>query len=370
LPYAGRTPSSSHPRRFASPLLVPVVCALAGLVPGVVLLATGGAHAGAPRKGILVVQDGWGSPDGFQVTGRVLEDRGASSTPPTANASRLANIAATLDAFESDEVRGVDVAVHVGLATFSATTDADGVFTVVARGLAPAQALPAGAVPVDVELMAADWTAPRATAFIHVVDGAGIALVSDIDDTVVKTYVIDKARMAATVLGRNARQLEPVVGAAENYVAARDKGVDVFFYLSGSPQNLHGRLRTFLDDHDFPRGPLLLKNLGEDKLFAHDDYKLGRLQMLATTFPQLRFVLVGDSGERDPEIYRAFARKHPDRVVAMVIRNVPGSGAAGPARMDGFTVVDDVYPTAQTIARLVPPRNPPRLPTARSSPPD
>jgi phosphatidate phosphatase APP1 len=99
----------------------------------------------------------------------------------------------------------------------------------------------------------------------------------------------------------------------------------------------------------------LLKNLGEDALFAHDDYKLGRLEQLATSFPGLRFLLVGDSGERDPEIYRAFQKKHPDRVVAVVIRKVPGSRHLEPARFAGFVVVDDVYPSSQILSGVVPP---------------
>jgi phosphatidate phosphatase APP1 len=310
-----------------------------------------GAHAGATKQARVVVYDGWGTPEGFRVSGRVLEDHGERAPRP--DASALDNLGASLDALESDEVRGVDVVIHVGSATFSATTDADGVFEVVCKGLSGRQALPPGPIAVDVELAARGFSAPRATGFVHIVDGAGVALVSDVDDTVVKTHVVDKVKMAGTVLLRNARQLEPVIGAAENYVAARDAGVVAFFYLSGSPQNLYPRLRTFLDDHDFPRGPIVLKNLGDDKLVAHDEYKLSRLERLAAALPRLRFVLVGDSGERDPEIYRAFRDRHPDRVVAVVIRKVPGSRRVEPARFHGFTVVDDFYPTAQTVAQTV-----------------
>lgn len=326
---------------------------VAGFALGVLVVFTAATdvHAGTPKKARVVAYDGWGTPEGFRIAGRVLEDDGEAA--PAKDTSVLDNLSASIGALESDEVRGVDVVAHVGRATFSATTDADGVFEIVCKGLAGPQALPPGAVAIDVELAAQGWSAPRSTAFVHIVDGAGIALVSDVDDTVVKTWVVDKVKMARTVLLKNALQLEPVLGAAENYVAAKDAGIVAFFYLSGSPQNFYPRLRTFLDDHDFPRGPILLKNLGDDKLFAHDAYKLSRLERLATAFPRLRFVLVGDSGERDPEIYRAFRDKHKDRVVAIVIRKVPGSRHIEPARFDGFTVVDDFYPTAQTIAQAV-----------------
>jgi phosphatidate phosphatase APP1 len=316
-----------------------------------VLAAVGASslQAGEPQHAHVIVYDGWGSPEGFRLSGRVLKDRGDALAPT----SMIENVAATLDDLESDEVRGVDVVVRVGASAFTATTDRDGVFVVVCKGLKEPELLAVGAMDVVVELSSTDWTAPPAKARLHILQGDGIAVVSDIDDTVVKTYVVDKLKMATTVLTKNAHQFEPVVGAASSYTAAKAAGAVAFFYVSGSPQNLYLRLRTFLDDHAFPRGPLLLKNLGEDALFAHDGYKRQRLERLAADFPRLRFVLVGDSGERDPEIYRAFQAAHRDRVVAVVIRKVPGSAHLEASRFAGFTVIDDAYPDTQTIAGVL-----------------
>jgi phosphatidate phosphatase APP1 len=318
------------------------------------LLAASTTSAARPAR--IVVFDGWATPRGLQVGGRVLQDHG--ERPPDPRRGAVDNLLDTLDDLESDEVRHVDVRVRVGDAEYAATTDADGDFAVVVRS-PTGLALPAGAQPVVVELAAPGWSAPPGRGLVHSWADTGVALISDIDDTVVQTFVPDKLKMAATVLTKNARQLEPVVGAAANYAAARDAGVAAFLYLSGSPQNLYPRLRTFLDDHSFPGGPLFLKNLGDDKLLAHDEYKLSRLQRIAEALPGFRFVLVGDSGERDPEIYRAFQKRHPDRVAAVVIRKVPGSRHLSPARFAGFTVVDDVYGSAGIIAAVVPRAPPP-----------
>jgi phosphatidate phosphatase APP1 len=329
------------------------------------LTSSSSSDAGPVRQARVVVYDGWATANQLHVGGRVLEDH--ADVAADAGRGALANIADSLAALESDEVRHIDVRVQVGAAIYGATTDADGVFEVVVQ--TPTLGLPPGPVPVEVQLASPTWTAAPGRGLVHSFAAPGLVLVSDIDDTVVKTWVPDKLKMAATVLAKNAKQLEPVVGAAANYSAAGAAGVVAFFYLSGSPQNLYPRLRTFLDDHSFPGGPLFLKNLGDDKLLAHDEYKLSRLESIATALPGSRFVLVGDSGERDPEIYRTFQSRHPDRVVAVVIRKVPGSKHLEPARFAGFATVDDVYGSEQVIARLLPPLPSPPPPPRSVTPP-
>jgi len=53
-------------------------------------------------------------------------------------------------------------------------------------------------------------------------------------------------------------------------------------------------------------------------------YKPPVIEELLRQFPKRRFVLVGDSGEKDPEIYGALARKHPSQVIQIFIRDVTG----------------------------------------------
>lgn len=300
------------------------------------------AHPGR----VVVVYDGFGQPDSFRVTGRVLDGGGRSAERRSDGSLR--NLARTVADLDSNEVPGVDLSVVVAGVSYSATTDADGLFRVRVKGLPPSSSLPVGPVPVEATL---DDGGVVGRGTVHVVPAVGgVGLVSDIDDTVVKTWVTDRGRMAATVLLHNGSQLEPVVGAAAAYRRARISGVDGVFYVSSSPQNLYPRLHGFLTEQGFPGGPLFLKNLGDDSLLAHDSYKLEKLERIATDLPGLRLVLVGDSGERDPEIYREFRRRHPERVMAVIIRLVPGSSRLEPSRFAGMRTVDDAYPSDAVIA--------------------
>lgn len=338
---------------------------LAGSMLGAVLGGAPGAQA--TTRAFVVVYDGWGTPTSFSVSGRVLEDQDEKA--PHEDTGGAENLVENMKALESDEVRGAEVRVSVGGQTYTATTDEDGVFQIRVKNLPATQALAPGASPVIARVTGPAHVEARegtGSVWIHDASPGMIAVVSDIDDTIVKTYVTEKLKMAEAVLLRNARQLEPVEGAAANYRKARDAGVGAFFYLSGSPQNFYTRLRTYLDKHEFPRGPLLLKNLGADPITQQEGYKQRRLEALLHEFPEARLLLVGDSGEKDPEIYAAVRRKFPDRVIGIVIRKTPNS-VGGPARFNGMTVVDDRYDTDDVLARVladVPARVPARGPDA------
>jgi phosphatidate phosphatase APP1 len=118
----------------------------------------------------------------------------------------------------------------------------------------------------------------------------------------------------------------PFPGAAALY---RDlaAGHNPVFYVSSSPWNLHAFLVAFLRHRGFPLGPVLLRDLLGTAEGAEE--KAGRIREILELHPGLRFVLVGDSGERDPEIYADVVREHPGRIVAVYIREVrldPGDG--------------------------------------------
>jgi phosphatidate phosphatase APP1 len=95
------------------------------------------------------------------------------------------------------------------------------------------------------------------------------------------------------------------------------------FYVSNSPWNLYDLLEDFLDVHGIPRGPLLLRDWSpRTTLKAGEAHKLAAIQQLLDAYPGLPVVLIGDSGERDPEIYRQVVLRHPGRVLAVYVRDV------------------------------------------------
>jgi phosphatidate phosphatase APP1 len=156
--------------------------------------------------------------------------------------------------------------------------------------------------------------------------GAQFGIISDLDDTVLRSSVTDLLRMVHIVLLSNAHTRLPFEGVSDFYRALQlgssGTGFNPIFYVSSSPWNLYDMLEDFLDVHGVPAGPLFLKDWSPTTLRDHDRHKIGVIRTLLTTYPDLPFVLIGDSGERDPEIYRQVVREYPGRVRAIYIRDV------------------------------------------------
>ena len=196
------------------------------------------------------------------------------------------------------------------------------------------------------------WWRFRADAYVAnevagralVLPAEGLSVVSDIDDTIKDTRVLDRHAM---LMNTFVRPFKPVPGMAAAYRAIDattfDGDADTgtrFHYLSGSPHPLYPALAGFLGDAGFPDGSLHLREVqvvedlfGETGTFAHKRAVLDRLLVAA---PARRFVLVGDSGERDPEIYGATARAWPGRIVAIRIRDVTGESPEAARYADAF----------------------------------
>jgi phosphatidate phosphatase APP1 len=99
-----------------------------------------------------------------------------------------------------------------------------------------------------------------------------------------------------------------------------------FFYVSSSPWNLYEFLSDFMHLHNFPTGPMLLRDFGLDRdmLVAgpHDEHKIGEIRRVLDTVHDLPFILIGDSGQDDTQIYAHIAESYPGRILACYIRDV------------------------------------------------
>ena len=108
-----------------------------------------------------------------------------------------------------------------------------------------------------------------------------------------------------------------------------------FHYISNSPLPLMHAITAFLAAQSFPMGSVALKPFRwKDGTFlelfdAPEAHKQGVIEGVVESFEQRRFVLVGDTGERDPEIYAAVARKHPDRIAKIYLRDPQVGGTPG-----------------------------------------
>ncbi len=155
--------------------------------------------------------------------------------------------------------------------------------------------------------------------------GARFGVISDIDDTVVRSSVTSLLRMVWTTFLNNAHTRLPFEGVASFYHALqRGEGGEFnpIFYVSNGPWNLYDLLEDFLDVHGVPAGPFFLRDWSPSTVRSAAEHKLGTVRALLATYPELPFVLIGDSGEKDPEIYHQAVREHPGRIRAIYIRDV------------------------------------------------
>lgn len=298
----------------------------------------------------VLARDGLGTARHFSISGRVLRiDRRAVLREKLT--ARLAQPGRLLDAIDTDEAENVHVTITVDGTSYSSTTDDDGTFDLEVSGLK--SPLPVGTVPFTITMRSAGFELVRGgEGILHVFPDRGVLVVSDIDDTIVQTHVTDPSRLVKEVLTREGAELKPVAGAGTCWSAAKQAGAVGFVYLSGSPQNFRARIRTFLDVQGMPAGPILLKNVGSDDMLVQHAYKTQRLTWLLQMFPGLAFVLVGDDGERDPEIYSELKRRFPGRRISVVIRNTTGAPVDSP-RFAGLSVVPDYAADPKVLAREV-----------------
>jgi hypothetical protein len=233
-------------------------------------------------------------------------------------------------AFLVGSTRGKRVCICLGDETFAlGASGRDGHFGGAVRlSGAEAEALAAGGDWLSFQAVTAAGDARRFPGRARLVGATGLTVVSDIDDTVKVSEVHDRrALLANTFL----REFRPVPGMAELYRHWAGQGA-VFHYVSASPWQLYAPLSEFLARHDFPAGTFHLKTFRpkvtslRKVLASPEKTKRQAVALLLEAFPRRRFVLVGDSGERDPEMYADLARAYPGQVARVLIRDVMGEG--------------------------------------------
>jgi phosphatidate phosphatase APP1 len=178
---------------------------------------------------------------------------------------------------------------------------------------------------IDLHLVAEDQR--TVTGKVRLISDKGISVISDIDDTIKVSHIGDTRQMLRTAFLEAYR---PVRGMNKLYRKWELQGAQ-FHYLSNSPWHLYPVLSKFADNAHFPPGIYHLmeyrltdKSLANLFRSAHDK-KFPLLEELLTDFPQRRFILVGDSGEEDPEVFGDLARAFPEQILAIFIRAVAGS---------------------------------------------
>ena len=262
---------------------------------------------------------GHGSSEGVVVRGRVVDDLPLSAA--MVGEGRRTALGRTLRGFLTAELPGVPLRVVVAGAEVHTNTDAEGYFLVRLDAGPLVDISTTGTVELAGEYRGVTET--HATPItVHVPGSAAtFGVISDIDDTILETGVQRVARMIVQTLTGSAVTRVSFPGAAELYRDLSHSGVNPFFYVSSSPWNLHAFIADFLRLQGFPNGPVLLRDL-LGRSGAGREEKHARIREILDLHPALDFVLVGDSGEKDPEIYADIVLAYPDRIRAVYIREV------------------------------------------------
>ncbi|MBL9131124.1 MAG: DUF2183 domain-containing protein, partial [Verrucomicrobiaceae bacterium] len=175
----------------------------------------------------------------------------------------------------------------------------------------------------------------------------GVSIISDIDDTVKVTEIRDGPAMV--IMNTFFREFEATEGMQPLYTASWPGAP--FHYVSGGPWQLYTPIAGFLSDARFPEGSLHMRDFPlhpfneaswndlPDQILnpsATFEHKVREISTLMKRFPARQFVLIGDSGESDPEIYREIQRQLGPQVLKIIIRDVAGE----PERLKGMEVIE------------------------------
>lgn len=293
------------------------------------------AWFGKKDKLQIIAFQSYGTDRHFYARGRALEDEEIDLSKK----DFLNLLWNSFKRFETDEIRNTEVTVQFRDGrTLSGITDNRGYYRV-DTAVENLRELANDEGWVNFEISYSDTSLKRGILHQNRFPGellipskkADFGVISDIDDTILHTGVVSslKWEVVFNTLFKKAAQRIPLEGAAQFYgLLHRGKSGEAanpIFYVSHSPWNLYRYLELFLNKNDFPKGPILLRNFPKWAGFGSKGEKPQKQKEIINilkTYPDLKFILIGDSGEHDADIYKEIAELHPDNILAIYLRSV------------------------------------------------
>ena len=282
----------------------------------------------------LLAYRGYGNRTRAHIHGRVLEVRKVS--PSTDSDSVFRNLLNTYRRAEADPLPFARVRIECAETSIELTADDEGFFDGwidLKRPLDGDEEWNEYKVSLAAPLRSGAHTMPATGEILVPPATARFGVISDIDDTVIQSRVSNFLPAARTVMLGNARTRLPFPGVAAFYRALRDgAGGDEknpIYYVSSSPWNIYDVIAEFMDIQKIPHGPLLLRDwdvgLGLLAPSRHLEHKAAAIRNIMRLHPTIGFILIGDTSQHDPEIYRQIVAEFPNRVKAIYIRDVTAS---------------------------------------------
>lgn len=234
---------------------------------------------------------------------------------------------------ESDEIPGAKLKAWFGDKEIDIETDEEGYFQVEIHADGKINFEKHGRrIKLQLQDQYTDKDEKDAEGYLFVPgENAEFGVISDMDDTVLVSHVKDFMGRMRLMLKKNATERSPFPGIA-GFLRALQKGKDgkghnPIFFVSGSEWNLYDLLVSFLKYHKIPEGPLLLRDRGTtwDRgkyETSEEEYKREKIRHILDTYPELKFICIGDSGQHDPETYQKIVEEYPGRILGIYIRDV------------------------------------------------
>ncbi len=291
--------------------------------------------AGSPT---IVPFIGYGSFRGeARIFARALE--ASAQQPPSVEDSVWTNFIRSYHQWRTQELPGTRVQISCGGSTVTVEADEEGYIDV--QFSAPTLDCGWPRIAFQLRDQKSDSTTSIETKLMVPSPDVTMGIISDIDDTILQTHVQDITRMVALSVFGNALTRLGYDGTTRWLNGIVKKTGAPAFYVSRSAWNLFPLLRGFIQHQGLPLGPLVLRDVGLRRgAERRKGHKFRRMCEIFDMYPEMRFICIGDSGQRDAEIYAALSKRYPQRVVAIYIRDVgdPARRAVAEAACDQAAV--------------------------------
>lgn len=279
---------------------------------------------GGYKDVIIIPYMGFGTRQMLRLRGRVLSNHKVREGQHTDG--KIKNLRNFLRRLRTNEVAYANITATFGDQTRKVTANEEGFFIV---QFDLETSLPEKTQWFDIDLHYDDGQQQAHTVGRVIVPAKSqYAVISDMDDTVLKSDVTNLLKLLSNTFFQNEYTRTSFKGVAKFYQALQE-GINPdtynpIFYVSNSPYNLYDLIKRFLELNEIPLGPIFLRDFGltQKYLLASKQHKFETIDRLMTTYPDLEFILIGDSGEHDPDIYLQVVETYPNRVKAIYIRDV------------------------------------------------
>ncbi|WP_299325263.1 App1 family protein [uncultured Maribacter sp.] len=277
----------------------------------------------------------YGSANRLYVRGRAIEDENIDLDQK----GFFNLIKNTWKRFETDEIKNAPLKITFSNGeTVEGTTDGDGYY-LIDENIEGLQDLANDEGWVKFELSFGNTNLKREILLQNRFPGemlipckqAKFGVISDIDDTILHTGVVSslKWKVIINTMFKRATKRAQLEGASDFYTKLHQgktgNDANPIFYVSHSPWNLYRYLELFLKTNNFPKGPVLLRSMASFKRRKKSDEKPQKqkeISNLLKSYPELPFILIGDSGEKDGDIYQEISMLFPGRIKAIYLRSV------------------------------------------------